>query len=390
MDQFDFVIIGAGPAGEAATHKARELGATVAIVDRAVVRRKLSAHRLHPVEVAPELRCAPRRQSGRLRLGTSVRAPRLHGQPRPRRRRAGRHEPRPRARERGRGRYPRLRPDRRARQGRRHATTARPASCPAGTSSSRSARTTNVPPIEGLADVPYWTNREATLSASCRRACSCSAAGRPAASWPRSTPGSACRRRSSSPARGSCRPTTRATRTRFAPLSRHHGVTVRTGVRATRARAAAGRRRRACVRSRRRHDRRGTRGPARGRPDVPARRARPGALRHRHLAAESRSRATGACASPTGLYVVGDPAGPELHTHQAHYQGELAVRMALGEDDHARLPGAAAGDVHRPRGGVRSGSRSSRPATPGSMPSRSSPNSRRPRRATRSRPRSAT
>ena len=34
MDTFDFVIIGAGPAGEAATYKARELGATVAVIDR--------------------------------------------------------------------------------------------------------------------------------------------------------------------------------------------------------------------------------------------------------------------------------------------------------------------------------------------------------------------
>ena len=44
-----------------------------------------------------------------------------------------------------------------------------------------------------------------------------------------------------------------------------------------------------------------------------------------------------------GLFVVGDPAGPELHTHQAHYQGELAVRMALGEDvtpDYRALPRA--------------------------------------------------
>src|SRR5919205_4140326 len=31
---FDFAIIGAGPAGEAAAHKARQRGATVAIVDR--------------------------------------------------------------------------------------------------------------------------------------------------------------------------------------------------------------------------------------------------------------------------------------------------------------------------------------------------------------------
>ncbi|HET7726901.1 MAG TPA: NAD(P)/FAD-dependent oxidoreductase [Candidatus Limnocylindrales bacterium] len=32
-----------------------------------------------------------------------------------------------------------------------------------------------------------------------------------------------------------------------------------------------------------------------------------------------------------GLWLAGDVAGPELHTHQGHYQGELAVRMALGE-----------------------------------------------------------
>ena len=44
-----------------------------------------------------------------------------------------------------------------------------------------------------------------------------------------------------------------------------------------------------------------------------------------------------------GLWIVGDPAGPELHTHQAHYQGELAVRMALGEPvqpDYRALPRA--------------------------------------------------
>ena len=44
-----------------------------------------------------------------------------------------------------------------------------------------------------------------------------------------------------------------------------------------------------------------------------------------------------------GLWVIGDPAGPELHTHQGHYQGELAVRMALGEavvPDYRALPRA--------------------------------------------------
>src|SRR3954469_8960351 len=34
VDVFDFVIIGAGPGGEAAAYKARELGASVAIADR--------------------------------------------------------------------------------------------------------------------------------------------------------------------------------------------------------------------------------------------------------------------------------------------------------------------------------------------------------------------
>jgi pyruvate/2-oxoglutarate dehydrogenase complex dihydrolipoamide dehydrogenase (E3) component len=44
-----------------------------------------------------------------------------------------------------------------------------------------------------------------------------------------------------------------------------------------------------------------------------------------------------------GLWMAGDPAGPELHTHQGHYQGELAVRMALGEHvepDYRALPRA--------------------------------------------------
>ncbi len=33
-----------------------------------------------------------------------------------------------------------------------------------------------------------------------------------------------------------------------------------------------------------------------------------------------------------GVWVAGDPAGPELHTHVAHYEGEMVVRMALGDD----------------------------------------------------------
>jgi dihydrolipoamide dehydrogenase len=44
-----------------------------------------------------------------------------------------------------------------------------------------------------------------------------------------------------------------------------------------------------------------------------------------------------------GVYVAGDPAGPEMHTHVAHYQGEIAVRIALGDDvrpDYRAIPRA--------------------------------------------------
>jgi pyruvate/2-oxoglutarate dehydrogenase complex dihydrolipoamide dehydrogenase (E3) component len=44
-----------------------------------------------------------------------------------------------------------------------------------------------------------------------------------------------------------------------------------------------------------------------------------------------------------GLFLIGDPAGPELFTHVSHYQGGLAVRMALGEDvapDYRAIPRA--------------------------------------------------
>ena len=43
------------------------------------------------------------------------------------------------------------------------------------------------------------------------------------------------------------------------------------------------------------------------------------------------------------VFVAGDPAGPEMHTHVAHYQGELAVRIALGDDvrpDYSAIPRA--------------------------------------------------
>jgi dihydrolipoamide dehydrogenase len=43
------------------------------------------------------------------------------------------------------------------------------------------------------------------------------------------------------------------------------------------------------------------------------------------------------------VFVAGDPAGPEMHTHISHYQGEMAVRIALGDDvlpDYRAIPNA--------------------------------------------------
>jgi pyruvate/2-oxoglutarate dehydrogenase complex dihydrolipoamide dehydrogenase (E3) component len=37
------------------------------------------------------------------------------------------------------------------------------------------------------------------------------------------------------------------------------------------------------------------------------------------------------------VYVAGDVAGPELHTHTAHYQGEIAARLACGRDAAADM-----------------------------------------------------
>ena len=102
MPSFDFVIIGAGPAGEGAAHKARQLGATVAVVDR----RWFGGS-------CPHIGCVPSKallyaaQRHACRRGLLVAArvgtAGLHGQPPGRCGRARRHIARPLARE-GRGR----------------------------------------------------------------------------------------------------------------------------------------------------------------------------------------------------------------------------------------------------------------------------------------------
>jgi pyruvate/2-oxoglutarate dehydrogenase complex dihydrolipoamide dehydrogenase (E3) component len=198
------------------------------------------------------------------------------------------------------------------------------------------------PPIDGLADIPTWTNREATLTRTlpasllvlgggptgCELAQVYARFGVPTAivqSGPRLAPTDHPRK----------------SEVIRAALERD-GVLVRTGVRALRARAGAG------------HD--GAHvielddgSTAEGHAILLAvGRSFPiEGLGLEHYGIDGAARTPfprdGRLRVADGLWVVGDPAGPELHTHQGHYQGELAVRMALGEDvtpDYRALPRA--------------------------------------------------
>jgi len=56
-----------------------------------------------------------------------------------------------------------------------------------------------------------------------------------------------------------------------------------------------------------------------------------------------------------GVFLVGDPAGPEMHTHVAHYEGEMAARIALGEEvtpDFRAIPRATYTDPETSSVGV--------------------------------------
>ena len=56
------------------------------------------------------------------------------------------------------------------------------------------------------------------------------------------------------------------------------------------------------------------------------------------------------------VFVVGDPAGPELHTHLAHYEGDMAVRIALGDavrPDFRAIPRATYTDPETASVGLR-------------------------------------
>src|SRR3954447_4196824 len=340
MERFDFVIIGAGPAGEAAAYKARALGASVAIADR-----------LWFGGSCPHIGCLP---SKSLLHSSEVHA-------------AGTDYPWRRASERrdyivNRPRDAAEPDDSSHVEGLRDAgaVTYRADACIVAKGRVRVTHddvaheiegtnivvavgsVSKIPPIDGLLECRPWSNREATLTrelptsllvlgggpTGCELAQVYVRFGVPTTivqSGPRLAPTD--HPRNSDVVRQA--------------LERD-GVTVRTGVRATRVRAGAGTDGAHVVDL---DDGSTAEGHAVlvavGR-DFPL-----GDLGLEHYGLDPSGRTAfprdGRLRVADGLYVIGDPAGPELHTHQAHYQGERAVRMALGQPgapDYRALPRA--------------------------------------------------
>jgi len=341
MDSFAFVIIGAGPAGEAAAYKARELGASVAVIDR-----------LWFGGSCPHIGCLPSKSllDGAARHAANparydwpaASAQRDYMVNRP----ASAEEPDDGSHVRGlqaagavtyrgtativdRGRVAVMH------DGVTHEITARNVVIAVGSASRR-------PPIEGLADIPTWTNREATLARELPRSLVVLGGGPTGCELAQVY------------ARFEVPTTIVQSGPRLAPTDHprnseairkaleRDGVTVRTGVRALRARAGAGEDGAHVIEL---DDGSTVQGHA---ILLAVGRAFPiDDLGLEHYGIDTTGRTPfprdGRLRIGDGLWAIGDPAGPELHTHQAHYQGELAVRMALGEKvtpDYRALPRA--------------------------------------------------
>jgi pyruvate/2-oxoglutarate dehydrogenase complex dihydrolipoamide dehydrogenase (E3) component len=341
MDGYDFAIIGAGPGGEAAAFKARALGASVAIVDRrwfggscpfigCIPSKSLlhAAARHHDDPGGYDWSRASARRDWMVERAADAQEPDDQG-----------HRERLEAAgatvipgsgtivERGRVRV--------THDGAVHELEARDVILAVGSVSA-------VPPIPGLDLVPTWTNRDATLARSlpasllvlgggptgCEMAQVYARFGVPTAivqSGPRLMP----------------HDHPRNAETVRAALERD-GVTVRTGTRAVRAMAGAGRDGAHVIEL---DDGSSAQGHA---ILLAVGRSFPLAgLGLEQYGLDPSARLPfprdGRLRIADGLWAIGDPAGPELHTHQAHYQGELAIRMALGEavaPDYRALPRA--------------------------------------------------
>ena len=330
MSQLDFVIIGAGPAGESAALEARDRGASVAIVDRRWVGGS-----------CPHIGCVPSKSlldgaarhhanpaSWSWRQASDRRDYMVNRDP-------GADEPDDAKHVdalekagvvvyRGEARVPKRGIVEVHHDGQAHRLEAMHVVIAVGS-------TSKVPPLPGLADVPYWTNREATLARELPRSLLVLGGGPTGCELAQGY------------ARFGVPVTIVQSGDRLSPTDhprnsavilealQEDGVDVRLGVRAKAARAGA------------------------GRDGTHVIDLSDGSFAEGHAILLAVGRdfpiddlglecygvdTTGRTPFPRdgrlrvadGLWVIGDPAGPELHTHQAHYQGELAVRMALGDD----------------------------------------------------------
>ena len=339
MDEtFDFVVIGAGPAGEAATYLARARGATVAVVDRELFGGSCpfwacmpSKTLLHAATVHAAggdydwQRASARRDYMISREGTEFPSDAGHvagleG--------AGAVVVRGVARIAGPGRVVV------AHEGTEHELHARHIIIAVGSQP-------KVPAIEGLDAVTPWTNREATSTRELPASLVILGAGPTGVEMAQvfSRYGVPTTLIASQPrvhAKGHPRNSAALEAT-----LRRDGVHVRTGVRAIRVRVGAGA------------------GGAHA-IDLSDGTAAEG---HEILLAVGRTLPLAGLGLETlgldvgggrlavgpdlriadGVFVAGDPAGPDMHTHVAHYQGEMAVRIALGDDvrpDYRAIPGA--------------------------------------------------
>jgi dihydrolipoamide dehydrogenase len=341
METFDFVIIGAGPAGEAAAHEARARGASVAIVDRRwfggscphigclpskSLLHAAAEHHANPAAYSWQRASKARdymvnRPADADEPDDSSHVRSLEG--------AGA------VAYRGTGRIARhgvveVRHDDRV-----HEIGARNVMIAVGS-------TSKVPPLAGLESVRVWTNREATLTRDLPRSLVVLGGGPTGCELsqvyvrfgvPVTIVQSGDRLMPTEHPRNS-----EAVR----QLLERDGVKIRLGVRATGARAGAGADGADVIDL---DD--GT--TAEGHAILLAvGRAFPlDDLGLEHYGIDTSGRTAfprdGRLRIAEGLWVIGDPAGPELHTHQGHYQGERAVRMALGDPvtpDYRALPRA--------------------------------------------------
>jgi pyruvate/2-oxoglutarate dehydrogenase complex dihydrolipoamide dehydrogenase (E3) component len=341
METFDFVIIGAGPAGEAAANLARAHGASVAIIDR-----------LWFGGSCPHIGCIP----SKTLLNAAARHaanPERYSWKRASERRDYMVNRAPNADEpddtshvkrleevgavcyRGNARIVRRGHVEISHDGQLHEIGGRNVVVAVGS-------TSKTPPISGLDRVRVWTNREATLARELPKSLVVLGGG------PTGCELSQVYARFGVPtwivqSGDRLMPTEHPRNSEtMAKILKGDGVDVRLGVRATGARAGAGRDGADVIDL---DD--GT--TAEGHAILLAvGRAFPLddlGLEHYGLDTSERQAIPrdGRLRIADGLWLIGDPAGPELHTHQAHYQGEVAVRMALGQDvkpDYRALPRA--------------------------------------------------